>query len=83
MCYPEPSNRHSKDQNAIIVKKRNVEFDEHEDIVIGHVPDSETLSCVIRPLLKDGTITSMSGEVTGEARKAPEGTWVMGSWRRH
>ena len=39
MCYPEPSNRHSKDQNAIIVKKRNVEFDEHEDIVIGHVPE--------------------------------------------
>ena len=29
-------------------------------------------------MLKDGTITSMSGEVTDEARKAPEGTWVLG-----
>ena len=27
---------------------------------------------------EDGTIERMTGEITGEGRKAPEGTWVLG-----
>ena len=63
-------NRHSKGKNAIIVKKPD------EDAVLGHVPDA--LSQIICPMLKDGTIERMTGEITGEERKAPEGTWVLG-----
>ena len=43
---------------------------------LGHVPDG--LAQVVCPFLKDGTVTSMTGEITTEARKAPEGTWVLG-----
>ncbi len=78
-CHPEPDNRHSKDQNAIAVKKTEVQESEQKkakDYIIGHVPDA--LAQVICPLLKNGTVTSMTGEITGEARKAPEGTWVQG-----
>ena len=70
VCSPEPDNRHSKGKNAIIVKKPD------EDAVLGHVPDA--LSQIICPMLKDGTIERMTGEITGEERKAPEGTWVLG-----
>ena len=42
-----------------------------------HYPRS-TLSQIICPMLKDGTIERMTGEITGEERKAPEGTWVLG-----
>ena len=70
MCSPEPDNRHSKGKNAIIVKKPD------EDAVLGHVPDA--LSQIICPMLKDGTIERMTGEITAEERKAPEGTWVLG-----
>lgn len=70
VCSPEPDNRHSKSKNAIIVKKPD------EDVVLGHVPDA--LSQIICPMLKDGTIERMTGEITGEERKAPEGTWVLG-----
>ena len=44
--------------------------------VLGLVPDA--LSQIICPMLKDGTIERMTGEITGEERKAPEGTWVLG-----
>ena len=79
-CHPEPDNCRSKDQNAIIVIKTVLQESEQEKakdhIIIGHVP--EDLAQVICPFLKDGTITSMTGEITGEARKAPGGTWVLG-----
>ena len=63
-------NRHSKGKNAIVVKKPD------EDTVLGHVPDA--LSQIICPMLKDGTIERMTGEITEEERKAPEGTCVLG-----
>ena len=37
------------------------------DKIIGHVPN-----------VLDGILTSMTGEITGEGRKAPVGTWVIG-----
>ena len=42
------------------------------DNIIVHVPNA--LAQVLCPFLKDGIMTSMTGEITGEARKAPEGT---------
>ena len=66
VCSPEQDNRHSKGKNAIIVKKSD------KDTVLGHVPDA--FSQIIYPMLKDGTIE----RITGEERKAPEGTWVLG-----
>ena len=38
----------------------------------------DALSQIICPMSKDGTIERMTGEITGEERKAPEGTWVLG-----
>ena len=70
VCSPEPDNRHSKGKSAIIVKKPD------EDVVLGHVLDA--LSQIICPMLKDGTIERMTVKITGEERKAPEGTWVLG-----
>ena len=52
------------------------EQEKAKDNIIGRVPDA--LAQVICPFLKDGTVTSMTGEITAEARKAPEGTWVLG-----
>ena len=72
VCSPEPDNRHSKGKNAIIVKKPD------EDAVLGHVPDA--LSQIICPMLKDGTIERMTGEITGEERKKGSGG-NMGSGR--
>ena len=68
MCSPEPHNRHSKGKNAIIVKKPD------KNALLGHVPVA--LSQIICPMLKDGTIERMTGEIT--ERKASEGTWVLG-----
>ena len=61
VCSPEPDNRHSQGKNAIIVKKPD------EDVVLGHVPDA--LSQIICPMLKDGTIERMTGEITGKKER--------------
>ena len=77
-CQPEPGNRHSKNQNAIIAIKSELKESEEEkakDSVIGHTPDALAVIC---PFLKGETVTSMTGEITAEASKAPEGTWVLG-----
>ena len=50
--------------------------DKAKDNIIGHIPDA--LAQVICPFLKDGTVTSMTSEITAEARKALESTWVLG-----
>lgn len=78
VCHPEPDNSRSKNSNAIVVKMEQEENEQRQstDNKIGHVPD--VLAQVLCPFLKDGTLTSMTGEVTGEARRAPEGTWVLG-----
>lgn len=78
-CQPEPHNRHSKNQNAITVIKSKLKESEQEkakDNIICHVPNA--LAQNTCPFLKDGTVTSMTSEITAEARKAPEGTWVLG-----
>lgn len=71
MCSPESINPHSRGRNAVIVKKEG-----ESGAVLGHVPDA--LAQVLCPMLKDGTIESMTGETTEETRRAQEGTWVLG-----
>ena len=44
--------------------------------VIGHVTDG--LAAVLAPLLDSGTVTSITGMITGPPRSAPEGVWVVG-----
>ena len=76
VCSPEPDNRHSKDKSALIVKKPD------KDAVLGHVPDA--LSQIIFPILKDGTIERMTGEITGkkERLRREHGFWeVLLSYR--
>lgn len=78
-CQPEPHNRHRKNENAIIVIKSELKESEQEKAkgnIIGHVPNA--LAQNTCPFLKDGTVTSMTSEITAEARKAAEGTWVLG-----
>ena len=74
VCHPEPGKRHSKDWNVIIVTKTELrdsapdsEQEKAKDTIIGHIPN--VLAQIICPLLKDGTITSMTGEVTGKQEK--------------
>ena len=43
---------------------------------IWHVP--EILAIKLTPLWKDGSISEITGKITGEARSAPEGTWTQG-----
>ena len=60
-CQPEPHNRHSKNQNAITVIKSKLKESEQEkakDNIICHVPNA--LAQNTCPILKDGTVTSMT-----------------------
>lgn len=51
------------------------ELKKPKDSIIAPVPNA--LAQVLCPFLKDGILTSMTGEITEEARKAPEGKWVI------
>ena len=44
--------------------------------VIGHIPDG--LAAVLAPLLVSGTVTSVTGTITGPPRSATEGVWAVG-----
>ena len=67
-CVLEPKNAYSK--NAIAVKEKNKEK------VVGHI--LEPLTKVLYPLSKSWKVYEIGCEVTGQSRKAPEGTWVLG-----
>ena len=43
---------------------------------VGHVPD--LLACVLAPMLDGGKVEHVEGTVTGVAKSAPEGVWVIG-----
>ena len=43
---------------------------------VGHV--SDLLACVLAPMLDGGKVEHVEGTVTGVARSAPEGVWVIG-----
>ena len=65
-CLQEQLNVFS--ENAIVVKSRRQ--------VIGHVP--EALAKVFQALIKDGIVRKITAKITGDARTAPEGTWIQG-----
>ena len=44
--------------------------------VIGHIPDG--LAAILAPLLDSGTVTSVTGSITGPPRSAAEGVWGVG-----
>ena len=44
--------------------------------VIGHVP--EGLAAVLAPLLDSGTVTSITGTITGHPRSALKSVWAAG-----
>ena len=46
------------------------------DITVGHVPD--LLAHALASEISGGNIVSTEAIVTGEPRRAPEGTWVIG-----
>ena len=43
---------------------------------MGHI--LEPLAKILGPMLKDGTINSITAKITGEKRGVPEGVWVAG-----
>ena len=75
VCCLEPGNPYSPGDNAIVVKAK-VEDTGKKEAVVGHIP--EPLAQILGPMLKDGTIHSITAEIKGEMRGAPGGVWVRG-----
>ena len=67
-CAMEPSNVYSK--NAIAVKEKN------SNKIVGHIP--EPLAKILYPLMKSWKVYEITCTITGQSKKAPEGTWVLG-----
>ena len=49
---------------------------DEEKTKIGHVP--EQLAALLNPLWKNGLIKDVRATISGEGRRAPEGTWNQG-----
>ena len=67
-CAMEPSNIYSK--NAIAVKEKN------SNKIVWHIP--EPLAKILYPLMKSCKVYEITCTITGQSKKAPEGTWVLG-----
>ena len=67
-CAMEPSNICSK--NAIAVKEKK------SNKIVGHIP--EPLAKIIYLLMKSWKVYEITCIITGQSKKAPEGTWVLG-----
>ena len=67
-CEMEPSNIYSK--NAIAVKEKS------SNKIVGHIP--EPLSKILYSLMKSWKVYEITCTITGQSKKAPEGTWVLG-----
>ena len=67
-CAMEPSNICSK--NSIAVKGKN------SNEIVGHIP--EPLAKILYPLMKSWKVYEITCTITGQSKKAPEGTWVLG-----
>ena len=66
--------REAHNQNKAAIK---VKLDSHTDgSVIGHVSDG--LAAVLAPLLDSGTVTSVTGTITGPSRSVAEDVWAVG-----
>ena len=48
----------------------------NKDVTVGHVP--EALEAIFFPLHKAWKVYEIQAKITGESRRAPEGTWVLG-----
>ena len=68
LIYEEKSTKKHR-QNVIAAKKKDQQ-------VIGHVP--EALASKLFTLMQEWKIYKVSGTISVEERKAPEGTWVLG-----
>ena len=68
--FLERNNEYSK--NAIILKSNNVVL-----YIVGHLP--EALAEKLFPLMKEWKLYKVTAMITGEKRRLPEGTWVLGS----
>ena len=64
----EASNIYSK--NAIAVKEKN------SNKIVGHIP--EPLAKILYSLMKSRKIYEITCIITGQSKKVPEGTWVLG-----
>ena len=67
-CAMEPSDIYSK--NAIAVKEKN------SNKIVGHIP--EPLAKILYPLMKSWKVYDITCTITGQSKKAPEGTWILG-----
>ena len=67
-CTVKPSNIYSK--NAIAVKEKN------SNKIVGHIPDP--LAKILYPLMKSWKVYEIMCTITGQSKKALEGTWVLG-----
>ena len=65
-CFLQPDNNNGN--NAIVLKSK--------DVVVGHIP--EALAEKLFPLMKRWKLYQIKVTITGEKRRAPEGTWVLG-----
>ena len=70
----ESGNPYSPGDNAVVVKTK-VEDTGKKEAVVGHIP--EPLAQILGPMLKDGTVHSITAKITGEKRGAPGGVWVQ------
>ena len=64
----EASNIYSN--NAIAVKEKN------SNKIVGHIP--EPLAKILYSLMKSRKIYEITCIITGQSKKVPEGTWVLG-----
>ena len=71
----EPGDPYSPGDDAIVIKTK-VEDTGKKEAVVGHIP--EALAQILGPMLKDGTLHSITAKITGEKRGAPVGVWVQG-----
>ena len=67
ICETEPTNKYSP--NGIAVKNKDQKL-------VGHI--QEALTSKLFTLMQEWKTYKVSATISGEKRKAPEGTWVLG-----
>ena len=66
-CPMESSNIYSKIEIAVKEKNSNK--------IVGHIP--EPLAKILYPLMKSWKVYEITCTITGQSKKASEGTWVL------
>ena len=75
-CMIEDDNKHSKNAIKVLFRGKEGKQDKQKERIVGHVP--EPLAKILYPMMKKWQILSMKAVITGEKRRAPEGTWGPG-----